>query len=542
MSNINVQNVQRMRFYAEPNGSLGIDHSATLGDYIDIPFIEGSADVKMDYESQSPGFARQDRDEHPIEILLRKRGTLTFSVPFLAADARAAAAVTMARTPLGHLLKLIFGGEDLGTGDTVDDLSAAVDSFVVTNISRWKAGGALGWKDADGVLHCREIAQVVTATSTVSLKVALPAAPANADVLYNCATYYLDNHNSSDVKTAQFIIEGLGNSDFSGGFEDCWVLLGGQATTPPKFELVNGTIPKVTFTFTFASWVDSLTCAMDPGALTPAGYNWVDTACDFATTGNITLANSQLIDGATRSYPNRGLVWKQTNPIENGLYVVTDSGAWVRATDFDTQAEAKNAAVNVLSGTAYAGHWFTQTIPTSLPGTDALNFIDMGTGLDEMTYVNTNTFANVDSEMLLTAVGSTSYANLEINASEYTIDPQIKYQEVTSPNGINNIAGYVITADHPKVSGSLSLPYENFGWYLVRNTKVAMALWLQIGSSYTYGAILLACPTIQLTDFQRKDLNGLAGQVVPWKGRRDTDTTEAVPSVLGHSPLRVHCF
>ncbi|GAG52624.1 unnamed protein product, partial [marine sediment metagenome] len=45
MTTHHIQLVQRMRAYLEPNGSLGTDHTGTLGDFWDLPFIEGTADL-----------------------------------------------------------------------------------------------------------------------------------------------------------------------------------------------------------------------------------------------------------------------------------------------------------------------------------------------------------------------------------------------------------------------------------------------------------------------------------------------------------------
>lgn len=57
-----------------------------------------------------------------------------------------------------------------------------------------------------------------------------------------------------------------------------------------------------------------------------------------ATTGNITLSNTQTIDGVALSVGDRVLVKDQTNSAQNGIYVVA-SGAWSRSTDADAPAE-----------------------------------------------------------------------------------------------------------------------------------------------------------------------------------------------------------
>ena len=57
-----------------------------------------------------------------------------------------------------------------------------------------------------------------------------------------------------------------------------------------------------------------------------------------ATTANITLSNTQTIDGVALSVGDRVLVKDQSTASQNGIYVVA-SGAWTRSTDADAPAE-----------------------------------------------------------------------------------------------------------------------------------------------------------------------------------------------------------
>lgn len=103
--------------------------------------------------------------------------------------------------------------------------------------------------------------------------------------------------------------------------------------------------------------------------------SWKDT-CVVATTGNVTLSGEQTIDGELTNV-TRILVWMQTNPIENGIYV-TGPGAWTRATDFDNNTDKISGASTVIQkGTLYANHEFicSSDAPVVV-GTDAINFID----------------------------------------------------------------------------------------------------------------------------------------------------------------------
>lgn len=78
-----------------------------------------------------------------------------------------------------------------------------------------------------------------------------------------------------------------------------------------------------------------------------------------ATTANITLSGAQTIDGVSLTVTTprqRVLVKNQTTPSQNGVYTV-ETGAWVRAFDFDESIEAKTNAVYVIDeGTLQAGN------------------------------------------------------------------------------------------------------------------------------------------------------------------------------------------
>lgn len=71
-----------------------------------------------------------------------------------------------------------------------------------------------------------------------------------------------------------------------------------------------------------------------------------------ASTGNLTLANEQTVDGVSLVAGDRILVKDQTSEDENGVYIVVDSGDWTRSTDMDAWAELISAFVFVQEGTA----------------------------------------------------------------------------------------------------------------------------------------------------------------------------------------------
>lgn len=79
-----------------------------------------------------------------------------------------------------------------------------------------------------------------------------------------------------------------------------------------------------------------------------------------ATTANITLSNTQTIDGVVLAVNDRVLVKNQTTVAQNGIYLVA-SGAWTRAVDADSWNELISAYVFVEEGTTNADNGFVST-------------------------------------------------------------------------------------------------------------------------------------------------------------------------------------
>jgi phage-related tail fiber protein len=100
----------------------------------------------------------------------------------------------------------------------------------------------------------------------------------------------------------------------------------------------------------------------------------VKTPCQFATTGSITLAGLQTIDGVTAQSGDFVLVKDQANPAENGIYAAA-SGSWSRRVDNDSSAEMTAAIVSVAAGTANANTVWMQTTNKPTIGTTGIVWI-----------------------------------------------------------------------------------------------------------------------------------------------------------------------
>lgn len=103
-----------------------------------------------------------------------------------------------------------------------------------------------------------------------------------------------------------------------------------------------------------------------------------------ATTTNGTLAtayeNGDTVDGVTLGTGDRLLLKVQTDPKENGIYIVAASGAPTRATDANSTADLNNATVYVTEGTTLGGTEWTQTTKNPVIATDNIVFVQKTTG------------------------------------------------------------------------------------------------------------------------------------------------------------------
>lgn len=117
----------------------------------------------------------------------------------------------------------------------------------------------------------------------------------------------------------------------------------------------------------------------------PEGYKIPVAA---ATTANITLSGAQTIDGVSVVAGDRVLVKDQSTGSQNGIYVAA-SGAWTRATDFQSPAQAvKGTKVFVVGGTLSAlKTFYLDTTNPIVPGTTAQTWTAISAGAGSVTSV-----------------------------------------------------------------------------------------------------------------------------------------------------------
>lgn len=239
------------------------DGSGTLGNFVDVPFVEGTATVMLERDMLNPEYAQQHLDGRPTQLRGLKRATLTFTLNLAPTGTAASNAVAQVQGALGEILKNVMGGEVLATGTTINDAGAAATDFDVTVATTLDAGQAVG-VSINSILEARPI-KVKTA-SNLTFRYNFSAAPSNGATVNAAATYYLTQDPNTSM---QFILEGAEQTDR-------WTVLGGQLDSM-AMEIPIGQLPKITFTLKFANWLygDDAATNLTGSALGVASYTSV---------------------------------------------------------------------------------------------------------------------------------------------------------------------------------------------------------------------------------------------------------------------------
>jgi hypothetical protein len=156
------------------------------------------------------------------------------------------------------------------------------------------------------------------------------------------------------------------------------------------------------------------------------------------------------------------------------------------------------------------------------------------------TYANAKTVVQKDSELRQQTNGTTTLNSATLlQASTIEFKPNIKYAVQRTPAGTNTIKQPIRDRAAPAIAGSFVIPYEDQTWFTARDSRTAKGLWYQIGTSATDGGILIAAPTVQITDVQLVNADGIVATRVDWKGRTDGDTSGSSADIA-LSPFRIH--
>lgn len=102
------------------------------------------------------------------------------------------------------------------------------------------------------------------------------------------------------------------------------------------------------------------------------------------TSGNLStdFENGDILDGISLNTGDRILIKNQTNPIENGIYIVQNTGTPIRSDYYQEGLNVSSTLIIIDEGTVNADTlWLcTNNIGSDVVGTDGLNFIQIGSG------------------------------------------------------------------------------------------------------------------------------------------------------------------
>lgn len=228
------------------------------------------------------------------------------------------------------------------------------------------------------------------------------------------------------------------------------------------------------------------------------GLKWKNSV-KVATTANITLSNTQTIDGIAVVAGDRVLVKDQSTAPTNGIYVVA-AGAWTRATDFDDSVEVTSgAAIPVEQGTTNGDSVQILTTDTAITiGTTSLAFTRLGgsgtsytAGPNGGLTLAGSAFSillDTNSGLVLGAGGikidPTQFANLGI-ARKFTTDVTSGSTSATITHNLGSTDAVVQIID--KTSGTVILHEETS-----RTSNTVVLLFAVAPTTGQYRAIVVA--------------------------------------------------
>ena len=250
--------------------------------------------------------------------------------------------------------------------------------LMVYNGSAWESVGSIDSLQGTAPIQV----SLANGVATISILAADGAAAGSMS-----AAHYTLVNNATDANTASTIVKRDASGNFTAG------------TVTATSVTISGSVTNATDAATKA-YVDSVATGLD-----------VKASVRVATTANVDLSealeNGDVIDGVTLATGNRVLVKNQSTGSQNGIYVVQASGAAVRATDADADAEVTPGLFTfVEEGTANGNTgWVLTTDSPITVGSTALAFsqfsdsaaLTAGSGL---TLTGTDLSVNVDDSTI----------------------------------------------------------------------------------------------------------------------------------------------
>lgn len=273
-----IRNVQRLRQNTE--SAIGVDGTGTLGNFVDTPFVEGTATAVFEQDMNDPEYAQQHKDAQALKIPGLKRCSLSIQMNAAPTGTAVGDGQTALQSPLGELLQVGMGEEHLGTGNNVAS-GGAVTGAVATSAAGFAQGSMVGFVRDDGIFEVRPIKTI--SGNTITLRLNFSEAPDTSDVLYSGATYTLAQNPTS---TMQFILEGVEP-------QNRFLMLGMQLASI-AIDIPIGFLPRFTFNYQGVNWLKGDACATDLTAQAWALASYVRTA-PVHVTGNLFYQDANVV-------------------------------------------------------------------------------------------------------------------------------------------------------------------------------------------------------------------------------------------------------
>ncbi len=156
-----------------------------------------------------------------------------------------------------------------------------------------------------------------------------------------------------------------------------------------------------------------------------------------ASTGILTLSNTQVIDGVSLGAGDRVLVKDQGDAATNGIYDVVAAGAWTRSLDFDEDLEVtSNAFTFVEEGTLNGSNGWVLTTPDPIVvGTTDQTWVQFS-GAGQVIAGDALTKTGNELDVIVAAAGG-----LEIVTNALQLKAAVAGAGLTYTSGVLNVIG-----------------------------------------------------------------------------------------------------
>lgn len=205
--------------YEEPDGSYQVDRSGTPGDFLAMPYTEGSLEAQLAQEPLDPQLGKMRLDGTDVTVHGPRSCSLSASVTLHSHGVdmiATATAPTVSTWAMLRALKAIMGGV-VATGTEAASTLVVADATTTTAVEvttghgdRWVPGSVIGCEvvSGSGLIEAREVISV--AGDVVSVKQAFSSAPVTGSAVRGGVTLYM----TEDPRTSlQALIEGRENTD-----------------------------------------------------------------------------------------------------------------------------------------------------------------------------------------------------------------------------------------------------------------------------------------------------------------------------------------